>query len=629
MYLLGLLAPLTLYNLVLKAIDVFKGPGGRRGLLRGLALMRSDLLFNLGYASLWAGLFAAARRDPERRIVRVLFHAASALVAFVRAGAHQYYRQTGTTLDWDIVALWLPRFREIRPMLRLPAREWAGVLAALSYAVLGPGLVLRVFERRLPEPAGSGRPLRGPLRLLICALALLGLSARTGSGARDAGRSFARDPVVNLVVTGLEGMLSRYYGTSGEEGERGPAAGARLARTRRTQRRNVVLVHLESTRAKSVTPYSPELRTTPFLEGLAERSLLVERAYTTVPNTLKACVSVNCGIEPPLLPAAEVRRGICVPGLAGLLREQGYRTVFFQSSTERFEDFRELAASFGYEEYYPLESLETEGYERTNYFGYEDDVMLGPSEAWILSRGDGPFVAKYLTGTGHHDYVPPARYGIERFTDDDALNRYLNCLRYQDFFVRNLIEQYRRLGVYEETVFVIYGDHGEGFGEHGRYVHEDNPYEESLRVPLIIHDPRRFGAGERVEGPASLIDVLPTVLDLLGYEVRDGSYPGRSLLRPLPEGRAVFFSCTNREKCAGIIRGHEKYIHHYGDRPDELFDLSSDPEEERDLAPERPGIVEKRRGELLDWRRSLGAGRAGAKGAGSRAGSLFRGVEAG
>jgi arylsulfatase A-like enzyme len=83
-----------------------------------------------------------------------------------------------------------------------------------------------------------------------------------------------------------------------------------LEETPRTEKRNVVLIHLESTRARSVTPYNKDLKTTPFLDELAESSLFVERAYTTVPRTSKAITSVNCGIQPHLIEEiTEARQG--------------------------------------------------------------------------------------------------------------------------------------------------------------------------------------------------------------------------------------------------------------------------------------------------------------------------------
>jgi glucan phosphoethanolaminetransferase (alkaline phosphatase superfamily) len=525
--------------------------------------------------------------------------------------AHQYFQQTGTTLDYDIIALWIPRVEEIKPMLTdgVPLPAWMLLAAAFFYATLGPWLLTRAVGRSWSEGTLREAPRTssvGPLWLFLLAFGFGSLSLLAGPGSAGASRSFARDPFVNVILTGLR--RHRHGRISRAPAVEHPAASARLRRTPRARRRNVVLVHLESTRARSVTPYNGVLGTMPFLDDLARRSLLVERAYTPVPHTSKAVVSINCGIHPHFERTAEREPGgILAPCLAGLLKEQGYRTVFFQSSTQNFEALGDLAKRLGYEEYYPLEAMNPEGFERSNYFGYEDDIMLKPSEEWLKVHGDGPFVAKYLTGTGHHEYLPPARYGLLNFAEDDRLNRYLNCLRYQDFFLRNVIDQYMKLGLYKDTIFVIYGDHGEAFGEHGRYAHDDVPYDESLRVPLIIHDPKRFRNGKRAEGLSSLTDVLPTVVDLLGYEIEGGKYPGYSLLRPLPEDRAIVFSCFNEDKCLGSIKGYKKYVHHYGNQPDELFDLSKDPLERENLAGELPEEADERREEVLAWRSGFDA----------------------
>ncbi len=383
-----------------------------------------------------------------------------------------------------------------------------------------------------------------------------------------------------------------------------------LKETARTEKRNVVLIHLESTRAQSATPYDSDLKTTPFLNELAKNSLLAERAYTVVPHTSKASVSVNCGVEPHLVqPTTEAKPdGIPVPCLASLLKEQGYHTGFFQSSTKDFEDFEGLVKNFGYEEYYPLESIDTEGFEQTNYFGYEDDIMLKPSEEWLKEHEDEPFLAQYLTGTGHDDYrCLGTRYGSEYFSEDDELNRYLNCIRYQDYFLKNLLDQYKALDLYDKTIFVIYGDHGEAFGEHRRFQHDDVMWEEGVKVPFLIHAPGWFENGERAQGLSNLTDILPTVLDLLGYEVKDGEYPGYSLLHPLPEDRTLMFSCFHEKACLASIEGAEKYIYHHGNQPDEFFDLSKDPLERKNLAGERGEEVEERREALLEWRSSVNA----------------------
>jgi Sulfatase len=616
-YLLSLLGPFVVYSLALKASGV-----ASLHIAPGLAdipnLMRSNLSFCLGYASLWIGLFAVARSGMLRRAVLVLFHTATMLVVLVTTCAHQYYQQTGSTLDYSTIALFLPSPGEVFPLLRgVSVPAWVLLFAVLLYTASGPLLLTRAVERwrGWPEssplgPRGESFLPVGPFGFFLLALGFVWLSLLAGSNPTGTSESFARDPVVNVVLTGAKEAIEEDEPAAGPAVEH-PAARADLAETPGTEKRNVVLIHLESTRAHATTPYHNDLETTPFLEELARESLLADRYYTVVPHSSEAVASVNCGIPPRLVsPTTEAEPGgIPVPCLPNLLKEEGYATVLFQSSTEHFENFRGRATNFGYEEYYPLETMEVRDAAKTNYFGYEDDIMLGPSEEWLKEHGDEPFLAEYLLGTGHHDYqCLGTGYGKEDFSEDDLINRYLNCMRLQDIFVENLMDQYKELGLYEDTIFVIYGDHGEGFGEHGRDGHNDTIWEEGLKVPLLIHAPGWFENGERVEGLSNHTDVLPTVLEMLSYEIQNGEYPGYSLLREPPDDRTLFFSCWFEDQCLASIEGTEKYIYHYGNRPDELFDLSIDPSERENLVDERSEEeIDERRQDLLAWRSSVDA----------------------
>jgi lipoteichoic acid synthase len=622
-YSLSLLLPFVIYNLAMKVLDVVLQPG-EHGLALTLGLIRSDILFNLGYALLWIGLFALSG-GTLRQVVVVLFHAATVLVATIDTFAHQYFRETGTTLDYNVIALWISKPKEIAPLLTqgVPFLAWVILAGTLLYVTVGPWLVTRAVERwrgssaRSQVEASVARPLivtpktsyLGSFGLVLLAVGCCSLSAFIGASPAVASKSLASDQFVNVVLTGVEGSASEKDNSNSRPTIEIPTSHASLAETPQTQKRNIVLIHLESTRAQAVTPYNEDLKTTPFLSELAKKSLLAERAYTTVPHTSKATTSVNCGIFPHLVPETTEAAPDGIPGpcIAGLLKDQGYSTVFFQSSTEDFENFRGLVNNFGYDEYYPLESMDNEGFEKTNYFGLEDDVMLKPSEEWLKEHKDKPFLAEYLTGTGHHDYqCLNTHYGSENFSNDDLLNHYLNCMRLQDIFVKNLIDQYKELGLYENTIFVIYGDHGEGFGEHGGYQHNDTIWEEGLKVPLIIHAPGWFQSGERVKELTNHTDILPTVLEMLGYEVRNGKYPGYSLLSPPPENRTLMFSCWNEKACLASIEGTEKYIYHYDNQPDEIFDLSKDYLDEHNLAGEHgKEEMAKRREELIEWRSSV------------------------
>src|SRR5215203_6925518 len=403
-YLLSLLIPLFVYALALKAYDIASQPGNHGGLAQALSLIRSDVFFNLGYALLCIGLFAMVQRRPLRLVVIFLFHVTTMLVVVTTTVAHHYFLENGTTLDYGTIAEWIPKFEEIVPILfqgGVPLLAWILLAAALLYVALGPTLVARIAERWRGWPEGrffavpAGTTILGSLGIFLLALGFGSLSLLSGT------TTLGRAPFVNVILTGIEQALVEEDVPDAAQLAEHPAAHASLAETSRTEKRNVVLIHLESTRAQSVTPYNEDLKTTPYLDELAKESLLVERAYVVVPRSSKATVTVNCGIEPPLYQGPEFEPGgIPVQCLAGLLRDQGYSTAFFQSSSETMDQYKVLAENVGYEEYYPSESMDTEGFEATNYISYEDDIMLEPSEHWLKEHNNEPFLVSTLRAPG-------------------------------------------------------------------------------------------------------------------------------------------------------------------------------------------------------------------------------------
>jgi arylsulfatase A-like enzyme len=642
-YLLSLLIPFVVYSLALKASILASRNGESVGQFRAptpriLAYgMWSDVFFVLGYALFWIGLFAAVRKGPLRWVVLVLFHIITILVVMIKTIAYQYILETGTTLDYTVIVLWLPRYDEVAPLVAqgIPLSAWALLVAALSYAALGPWLVTRLVARWRGWPGGSPSaqrtekiPLFSSLVLGLLALGFGSLSLQEGFNPYDEylqltgqnskrvsqiNRPLARDPVINVAVTAAE-ELQR--GQS-QDAASSPAVAppASLQPTGSSEQRNVVVL-LESTRAQSVTPYNKDLDTTPFLDELAKHSLLAERAYTTVPFTSKANVAVNCGIfshpvqvSYGLTPEANPG-GIPARCLPDLLKDQGYSTAYFMPADRTFEDFGGLVKNFGYDEFYSRENIDEQDFASMRSKGLSgDEAILKPSEEWLTQQKDAgkPFMATYLTTVTHYPYSVPDSYQQERYTNDEDLNRYLNAIRLQDDFLKSLFDQYKQLGLYDNTVFVVLADHGEGFGEHGIYTHGNIPYEEGLKIPMLIHDPKQFQGGARITAPVNQLDILPTVTDLLGYEIQGGAYQGSSLLGSLPEDRTLHFSCWGAESCLASREGNEKYIYWYDNRPDQLYNLSKDPNEQNDLADERPEEVEKRRSELLAWRDKIDA----------------------
>ena len=369
------------------------------------------------------------------------------------------------------------------------------------------------------------------------------------------------------------------------------------------ERRNLVVVILESTRASATGIYNSAMKTTPYMVELAKRSEVFQRVYTVVPHTSKAIVGILCGVEPGLyqhVDEATVPSGIPVDCLASTLGDQGYKSVFFQTATETFEDRKGLVRNMGYQEFFSLESIkDQEGYKRVNYFGVEDDAILPLSEEWLDAVGVNPFFATYLTLTTHHPYGAPHRYGKQEFSQEEKFNRYLNSVFYQDHFIKNLIAQYKEKGLYNSTIFVLVGDHGEGFGEHGRLQHDTVIYNEGLHVPLLIHD-TQYSALKTHWDPMSTIDIAPTVLDRMGYSFNQDSYVGRSY--ETRKEAAIFSHCWRVRACMSIIRGKYKLVHHFENREDELFDLDTDPRESKNLADNYPEMVNAMLAEMLIWR---------------------------
>jgi arylsulfatase A-like enzyme len=481
------------------------------------------------------------------------------------------------------------------------------VLPSIVAAIAAlPWLIRWAAARWLSKAAGEqkGEPRGKNARMwpvavtgvaLLAASALPAYSSRAGVGARA--------PTTTMILTTADALQTSLI-TPVDATATALNTSLKPIEAAASSRRNLVFLILESTRASAVSIYNESLNTTPFLKELATRSTVAESAYVVVPHSSKALVAILCGIAPNLRMAITESIANNIPGncLAELLGEQGYRTTFFQSAPGTFEDRRQLVENFGFQQFTPGNEMDHTGLSRANYFGYEDDIMLKPSREWLEENGEKPFFAAYFTVTPHHQYLAPKRYGRHDYVKKGKFNRYLNAVHYLDNFVKNIIEQYKELGLYEETIFVVVGDHGEGFGEHGRYQHDNVIYEEGIRVPMLILDPQN-PQPRRAEYNVNHLDLLPTVLKRLGFEVVGGTYPGTPLLEVEAE-RPMRANCWYERRCMTRIVGDEKYIYHFGKRSDEFFNLAEDPDETKNLASTLQDL-NKWRHDLIEWRRRV------------------------
>src|SRR5918998_4555645 len=211
-YLLSLLVPFTLYELALKGFLITSWPKDL-GLAESVGLIRSDLLFNLGYALLWIGLFAVATGRPYRPFVVFLFHAATMFVALVTMSAYQYFKVTGSMLDVDFILFSVSSSEGLGDVVASEVSPGLLVLilAVLAYVVLGPWLIVRLVGRwrRWPD-ASEAQAMKPPwfrgAAAGLATYALLSFSLLPGGGGSIGGpsKSFSRDSFVNVAMAAAE-----------------------------------------------------------------------------------------------------------------------------------------------------------------------------------------------------------------------------------------------------------------------------------------------------------------------------------------------------------------------------------------------------------------------------------------
>lgn len=501
-------------------------------------------------------------------------------------------------------------------LLRYSLSNLSDLSFAMSYELSGPKLIFLVlpfvftFLPVLVDQVSTRRYERrrrgvGPVALpALLLLTLPHASARTevqpiiGSTFGQLTADFLRTPVWESEdVAALTASDAPVFDTQT----------LRLVPTDDARRMNVVMVVLESTRARSVTPYEPTLGTTPFLGALARRSLVVEHMYAIVPHTNKALTPLLCGIYPQINQGEQTTvPGACLPRL---LEPFGYASAFFTPARLDFERKDSLLADMGFQESFGDGAFPDEGFYRVNYFGLEDRVMMAPSLEWIDRQRDEekPFFLTYLTLTPHHPYRTPLNFEKRSFTKADPdLDAYLNTLAYTDAFLADLFAEFEKRGMMRNTLFIIIGDHGEAFAEHGRRFHSAVIWDEGLHVPALLFSPTLFPEGGRISGVRQQTDLLPTVAEALGYELEDGLQPGHSLLEPAATDRKLYHSGWIENQSMALREGNLKFVYHYRRRPMEVYDLAMDPYERENLSGNFPATkLESVEMELLLWRKRI------------------------
>jgi arylsulfatase A-like enzyme len=383
---------------------------------------------------------------------------------------------------------------------------------------------------------------------------------------------------------------------------------------------NVIVVGIDTLRPDHLTCYGYERATSPNIDELAASGVLFENTISQAPWTAPAFATVFTSLYPSQHGSMGVRSKVrsSVPTLATMLKEYGYATGAIINAPALKPEFG-LSRGFDFYDMTPLDGRIGDGTTR--------DAL-----EWIDEHSGGPFFIFVHYFDPHIPYAPPPGYDdlfnpgyegriknpfdLEGFslarprlfeelkvlTADDwaeVIDLYDGEIVYVDSAFGDLVRGVEERGLRDNTVIIMLSDHGEEFFEHGAFEHGHSLYDELIRVPLVVSMPGRVSEGIRVRNQVRLLDVTPTVFDLIGLPPQP-HFEGVSLV-PYLTGQGsveaaadkllpphIAFSEAIRlgtEKKAVTARPH-KFIYDIVSAQKEFYNLDADPGETHDVGDE-------------------------------------------
>ncbi len=497
------------------------------------------------------------------------------------------WRQPAGTLRWT--ALGGIFFLLLAWIMMTGRLHWiAGVLLAL-------GIAWRLSPIMAGQPRATARMVRRSLPAFLAIALLMGVGERAAAGLKE------RRAIASLPPA---------------------AAGAP----------NVIMIVMDTERAASMSLYGFDRPTTPFLDQLARRAIVFNRAIAPENWTLPSHGTLFTSRFNTVLGVGEIPLDDRFPTLAEVLRERGYLTAGFVANL-RFlnNELWGLARGFDHWSDQPISpamvissSWLTRNLDQLQRLVRGDHTEISQKTAervnrefvaWRNRAVDRPYFAFFNYFDVHQPYRPtrtPAlpttsptpRYWLTMrdpiLASDytaaeirDLRESYEAAVAYLDARLRELFADLEARGELENTLVIITADHGEQFGEHGLMEHRNSYYLPLLHVPLMIIPPGGIPAGIRIDEPVSLADLPETITHVVG--IAQTPFLGASLARywskaPWPGTPRPVFS---GKYDVSIVQDQWHYIKTLqGDDPghevEELYDIVNDPDEARNLAATSP-----------------------------------------
>lgn len=377
------------------------------------------------------------------------------------------------------------------------------------------------------------------------------------------------------------------------------AAACHLHGCGRSNAANVVLVVIDTLRADHLSCYGYDETTSPFLDEIASKGVLFERAYSASSWTAPGTASIHTSMYP-------FQHGVVTGFAATKKAGESNPTITLNRIPDEAVTLAEVLSSSGYSTFAVTDNLNIcreEGFDQgfDNFEPYNDKTAEVINERLAEWKDEITEASPYFLYIHYNDpHAPYLRrqqwYSQRESKTRSRISDYDSEINYVDAKLRDIFElfEWER---YRNTIVMITSDHGEEFYEHGESGHGSNLHVETIHVPLLIYSPGDLKAGLRIAEPVSTIDILPTLRDLAGLPA-DSDDEGVSLVPLTLEGES---SRGERHILSHLLRTREEWRsdllsrsviwnnwHYIADVPQDerLYDMSLDGKEKDNIIEE-------------------------------------------
>jgi arylsulfatase A-like enzyme/Flp pilus assembly protein TadD len=399
---------------------------------------------------------------------------------------------------------------------------------------------------------------------------------------------------------------------------------------------NIILITVDTVRADRMGFLGSKLGLTPNLDTLARESVVFTHAYSQVPLTAPSHATILSGTYPQFHQVNDFQVPLApdLPYAPAVLRAHGYRTSAFVGAMV-LDPHAGFARGFdrGFDTYDAGFHHARPGEDRYHSTERRGGEVVAHALAWLNQHPRGPFFIWLHLYDAHDPYDPP-----EPYKSKYAAAPYDGEIAYVDSAVGKFLGDLRTRGLYDGAVIAVMADHGEALGDHGEDTHGFFLYDETIHVPLLIKLPGaasvgKDSAGTKIENRVGLVDVLPTILQVVKIpvpqEVQGESLLGMLLPKPAPAESARASAGPDASPDRPAYAETDYPQNTYGWSPlralrtgkylfikaprEELYDQSADPKAEHDLSSASTAVTSTLAGQLDAFRQKTSSSREAPK----------------